>query len=122
MGLSCSRALVQDVTAGGPADKAGIKNGDVIRKLNGQTVESNSQLTAMVTNMNPGTQVSVDLIRDGQPMTVQVRLGERPSNLGSRPVREGLQRKGRYVASRCRTSRRKSASSWVWRRVRGALW
>jgi len=46
-------ALVQDVTPGGPADKAGIKNGDVIRKLNGQTVESNSQLTAMVTNMNP---------------------------------------------------------------------
>jgi serine protease Do len=75
-------ALVQGVTAGGPADKAGIKNGDVIRKVNGQTVESNSQLTAMVTNMNPGTQVSVDLIRDGQPMTVQVRLGERPSNLG----------------------------------------
>lgn len=75
-------ALVQDVTPGGPADKAGIKNGDVIRKLNGQTVESNSQLTAMVTNMNPGTEVRIDLIRDGQPMTVQVRSGERPSNLG----------------------------------------
>lgn len=75
-------ALVQDVTPGGPADKAGLKSGDVIRKLNGQTVGSNGQLTAMVTNMSPGTEVTVELIRDGQPMTVRVRLGERPSNLG----------------------------------------
>ena len=75
-------ALVQDVTPGGPADKAGIKNGDVIRKLNDQTVEGSGQLTAMVTNMNPGTEVTLNIIRDGQPMTLHVTLGERPSNLG----------------------------------------
>jgi serine protease Do len=75
-------ALVQDVTPGGPADKAGIKNGDVIRKLDGQPVEGSGQLTAMVTNMNPGTEVTLNIIRDGQPMTVHVTLGERPSNLG----------------------------------------
>jgi serine protease Do len=80
-----SGALVQDVSAGGPADKAGIKNGDVIRKLNGQTVEGNSQLTAMITDMNPGTQVTMDIIRDGQPMTIRVTLGERPANLGATP-------------------------------------
>jgi len=78
-----SGALVEDVTPGGPADKAGIKNGDVIRKLNGQTVESSGQLQAMVTNINPGTEVRLDIIRDGQPMTIHLTLGERPANLAA---------------------------------------
>jgi len=39
-------------------------------------------LTAMVTDMNPGTEVKLDIIRDGQPMTIRVTLGERPANLG----------------------------------------
>jgi serine protease Do len=79
-----SGALVQEVTPGGPADKAGIKNGDVIRKLNGQTVEGRDQLTAMVTDLNPGTEVKLDIIRDGQAMTIRVTLGERPANLSVR--------------------------------------
>jgi serine protease Do len=54
----------------------------VIRKLNGQTVEGSGQLTAMVTDMNPGTEVKLDIIRDGQPMTIRLMLGERPANLG----------------------------------------
>jgi serine protease Do len=78
-------ALVDDVTPGGPADKAGIKIGDVVRKLNGQTVETHEQLTAMVTNINPGTEVKLDILRDGQPMTIRVTLGERPANLGVTP-------------------------------------
>jgi serine protease Do len=79
-----SGALVEDVTPGGPADKAGIKNEDVIRKLNGQTVEGSEQLTAMVTDLNPGTEVKLDILRDGQPMTIRLTLGERPANLGVR--------------------------------------
>ena len=41
-------ALVQDVTPDGPAAKAGLKNGDIIRKFNGQTIEDSDQLTAKV--------------------------------------------------------------------------
>ena len=78
-------ALVEDVSSGGPADKAGIKTGDVIRKLNGQTVESSGQLTAIVTEMNPGSVATLDVLRDGKPMTIKVTLGERPSNLGVSP-------------------------------------
>jgi Do/DeqQ family serine protease len=78
-----SGALVQDVSHGGPADKAGIKNGDVIRKINGQTVESSDQLMAMVTDLNPGTDVKLDVLRDGQPMTLHLTLGERPANLST---------------------------------------
>ena len=49
-----SGALVEDVSPGGPAEKAGVKNGDVIRKINGEVVADAGQLTAMVTNMTPG--------------------------------------------------------------------
>ena len=77
-------ALAQDITAGGPADKAGLKTGDVIRKLNGQTIHDGNQLTAQVTNLNPGTVATLDILRDGQPMTLKVTLGERPSDLSAR--------------------------------------
>ena len=78
-----SGALVQEVTSGGPADKAGIKIGDVIRKLNGRTIEDSEQLMATVTDINPGTEVKLDILRDGQPMTIHVTLGERPANLST---------------------------------------
>ncbi len=80
-----SGALVEDVTPGGPADKGGLKSGDVIRKLNGQPVSDGDQLTAMVTTLNPGTEVTLDILREGNPMTLKATLGERPSNLGLRP-------------------------------------
>jgi serine protease Do len=75
-------ALVEDLTVGGPADRAGIKIGDVIRKLNGQQIGDSGQLTAMITNLNPGTEVTVDSLRDGQPLTLKATLGERPDDLG----------------------------------------
>jgi serine protease Do len=78
-----SGALVNDVTPGGPADKAGIKNGDVVRKLDGRTVQGSGQLIAAVTNMNPGTEVALDILRDGKPMTIHLTLGERPANLSA---------------------------------------
>ena len=76
-------AIVEDVTPGGPAEKAGLKNGDVIRKLDGQQIADAGQLIAAITNINPGTQVTVDILRDGKPMTVKVTLGERPANLSA---------------------------------------
>jgi serine protease Do len=78
-----SGALVQDVSPGGPADKAGIKNGDVIRKLNGKIVEGSGQLTAAITDLNPGTEVALEILRDGKPMTIHLTLGERPANLSA---------------------------------------
>jgi serine protease Do len=79
-----SGALVESVEPDSPADKAGVKDGDVIRKFNGNKVESGPQLTAMVTESNPGATVTLDILRDGQPLTLRVTLGERPANLGLR--------------------------------------
>ncbi len=79
-----SGALVQNVSPDGPAAKGGIKNGDVIRKMNGQTVEGADDLTSMVTNTNPDTTVTLSILRNGKPLNVKVTLAERPSNLGVR--------------------------------------
>ncbi|MGD0227964.1 MAG: Do family serine endopeptidase [Terriglobia bacterium] len=77
-----SGALVEEVTPGGPAEKALLMNGDVIRKYNGQPVADSGQLIALVTDSKPGTVAILDILRDGKPLTVEVKLGERPSGLG----------------------------------------
>jgi Do/DeqQ family serine protease len=79
-----SGALVQNVEPNGPAGKAGIKNGDVIRKFNGQTVEGADELTSLVTNTNPNTTVTLSILRNGKPLDIKVLLAERPTNLGMR--------------------------------------
>jgi serine protease Do len=77
-----SGALIEDITPGGPADKAGLKNGDVVRNYNGVAITDSGQLVALVTDTNPGTVVPLDILRNGKPLNVKVTLGERPSNLG----------------------------------------
>lgn len=80
-----SGALVNTVEPGGPSAKAGLKNGDVIRTYNGQTVSDAGTLTAMVTQTDPGTTVTLGILRDGKPMKIKVTLGERPANAGQAP-------------------------------------
>ncbi|HEX5413589.1 MAG TPA: Do family serine endopeptidase [Terriglobia bacterium] len=80
-----SGALIQNVESGGPAAKAGIKNGDVVRKFNRQPVSDAGSLISQVTESNPGTEVTLDVLRNGKPASVQVTLGERPVNSSNAP-------------------------------------
>lgn len=75
-----SGALVENVSPGGPAEKAGIKPGDVIRKVNGQTIDSARKLTDVITALSPGAVANVDVIRDGKTMNFRVTLDERPAD------------------------------------------
>jgi serine protease Do len=70
--------LVSDVTPGSPADKAGIKRGDVVVEFEGRKVDDVSDLTTMAAVAEPGTEVKVKLIHDGKPVDVKVRLTEFP--------------------------------------------
>jgi serine protease Do len=79
-----SGALVNDVTPGSPAAKGGLKAGDVIRTLDGKRVDSKDSLTFMVASSAPGQEVSLGILRDGQPLTLKVTLGTRPENLALR--------------------------------------
>ncbi len=74
-------ALIASVEPGKPADKAGLKSGDVITAFNGQPVDDANTLTLQVVQQTPGTSVNLDVVRDGRPMKVAVTLGTRPSDL-----------------------------------------
>ena len=69
-------AYVEKLTAGGAAESAGIKPGDVVVTFAGQTVASASDLTAMVRAEPAGAVVEVEVIRDGARKTFQVTLGD----------------------------------------------
>jgi S1-C subfamily serine protease len=68
------------VVPGGPADKAGVKQGDIIVKVNGQAIDGDHPLDATLSEFSPGDSVNVDLLRNGQTISVQITLGTRPSN------------------------------------------
>jgi len=71
-------ALVGDVTAGGPAAKAGLERGDVITRFDGQPVEDALSLRNQVAEARPGSRVPITVLRNGREKTLSVELGERP--------------------------------------------
>ena len=82
LGLKSTQgALIADVVKGGPADKAGIKPGDVVTALNGKPVSDNNQLTRDVGAIPPSQTVKLDVVRDGKTRTVEVKLYERPDEM-----------------------------------------
>jgi serine protease Do len=69
-------ALVADVNPGGPADKAGIKRGDVIVSFDGKEIKDTSDLPYAVASTPVGKSVNVEVIRKGQRKGIQVKIGE----------------------------------------------
>jgi serine protease Do len=67
-------ALVSNVERGSAADKAGLKSGDVIRKVNGQPVIAAGDLTAIVSIAKPGEKMALDVWRDGKIVQVNATL------------------------------------------------
>ncbi len=69
-------ALVADVTADSAADQAGIRSGDVVVEYDGKSVDSVQSLPPLVRQTQPGDQVSIVVIRDGEPLTLTATIGE----------------------------------------------
>jgi len=69
------------VEAGKPADLGGVKDGDIIKSINGKVIDEEHPLDATLAQFSPGDTVSVVVLRDGQDVTLQVTLGTRPSGL-----------------------------------------
>ena len=86
-----SGALVNGVTPGSGADKAGIQPRDVILSYNGQTIDHQSDLPQLVGNTKPGTTAELKVFRDGKTLTLPVMVGELPrdkavlASLGANP-------------------------------------
>jgi serine protease Do len=81
-------ALVGDVEPGTPAEKAGIKSGDVITEFDGQAINSKNDLLLAVANCAPDTKVSVKFIREGNEHTLKVTLAERPGETAKNDTQE----------------------------------
>ncbi len=73
-------ALVGDVTAHSPAEKAGVKSGDVIVAFNGKPVADSRHLKLSVGETAPGSKVSLKLFRDGHEQTVDLAVKELPGS------------------------------------------
>ncbi|MCK5651921.1 MAG: PDZ domain-containing protein, partial [Gemmatimonadetes bacterium] len=68
--------LVQSVTDGGPAEAAGLQQGDVIVSVDGMSVGTGNQLQYRVAQKRPGERTTVRIYRDGEARDIRVRLGE----------------------------------------------
>lgn len=79
-------ALIAEVTPGGPAEKAGLRTGDVITKVNGADVIDPRQLLLAVSQLQPGASAKIEYLRDGKTATAQAQLERRP---GETPTGRG---------------------------------
>jgi putative serine protease PepD len=78
-GTATSGAVIGDVTAGGPAARAGLQAGDVVTELDGQAIHSATDLTTKVNNETVGKEIEVTVLRSGKKQTVKLTIGTRPS-------------------------------------------
>ncbi|MEM5344439.1 Do family serine endopeptidase [Paraburkholderia azotifigens] len=73
-----SGAIVAGVLKGGPADKAGIKPGDILVSVNGQDITDTTRLLNVIAQIKPGTDAKVHLVRKNKEMDLTVMIGKRP--------------------------------------------
>jgi Do/DeqQ family serine protease len=81
LGLSDVRgALISSVQHGGPAERAGLQRGDVIVALNGSPVTDSNALRNQIANTEPGSEVTLTILRDKREQQIRVKLAELPAN------------------------------------------
>ena len=86
-----SGAIVAQVTPDSPAGRGGMHTGDVITKLNGEAILNGSALQVAVSEMTPGTKISLGVIRDGKLQTLDLTVGQFHGNneVASNDTEEG---------------------------------
>ena len=72
-----SGVLVSGVEEDGPADEAGLRDGDVVVSFNGDAVATPDELRSKVRAAEPGSQAKLGIVRDGKKETIELTLGER---------------------------------------------
>jgi serine protease Do len=82
MGLAGrSGVLISDVSKGSPADKVGLKRGDVVVRINGEKVTTPGHLRNLVASSGAGARVKLELLHGGKPKTVTLKLTELPAQV-----------------------------------------
>jgi 2-alkenal reductase len=78
-GLDANGNQTDGVDPNTPAEKAGLKDGDIVTSVEGKVIDEEHPLDATLSQFSPGDAVSVDVLRDGQHVTLEVTLGTRPA-------------------------------------------
>ncbi len=72
--------FANDAAGASPAEQAGMKIGDIITGADGQTINSNGDLSAILLNKQPGAQITLVVVRGSTQLNITVTLGQRPTN------------------------------------------
>ncbi len=76
--------MIVEVVSGGPADKAGIQQGDVIRSVDGKAIDDKNSLADAIGKLKPGDSAKLEVIRGSEkPSAIAVTLGENPNKKGA---------------------------------------
>src|SRR5215475_7185231 len=87
LGLKEARGvIVNNVEPGSPADRAGVKQGDVITVINGNQIDDANSLRNIVASAGPGADVTIILLREGREQQVRAKLGELSNQTSARPT------------------------------------
>jgi serine protease Do len=81
--------LVQQIQPGGPAEKAGLKPGDIITQIDGRAVKDGDDLVNEIASRRPGSTIRLGLLRDGKPADATVTIGDRDkvfADLGNQAI------------------------------------
>jgi len=90
-------ALVSNVEKGGPAEKAGMRVGDVIRKIDGEAIVGVSDLPAIVSQSLPGQKVTIQIWRQGQLQELTALLGDADDKTGVVAKADGTADRGKLA-------------------------
>lgn len=76
-------ALVSQVNPESPAEKGGMKPGDVIVSVNGRTLDGSKQLPSLVAKIKPGNTATIGVVRDGKAVSLTIKIGKMPTDESS---------------------------------------
>ncbi|MBO0726079.1 MAG: DegQ family serine endoprotease [Blastocatellia bacterium] len=81
-----SGVIVSAVEQGSPAERAGLKQGDVITVINGVQIENDNSLRNLVASAGPGAEVAITILRDGREQQLRAKLDELANQIPTRPA------------------------------------
>jgi len=73
-----SGAIISGVLQGGPADKGGVRPGDILLSVNDEDIDDTTKLLNVIAQIKPGTNAKLRIIRRNKPITLTIKVGKRP--------------------------------------------
>ena len=71
--------IIAAVLKNGPADKAGVKPGDILVSVEGQTISNMSEMFNLIAKLKPDSKTKIVVLREGKEFPLEIIVGKRPS-------------------------------------------